>query len=109
MHSLHPENESTYHTPEPDRQPTTSTGEPGLLQDVAEELGVPTTFNLPPPRSQTSEREEQTTRELKEEEKTGLWALLAVVGSVWVVGSIIHRRSRSAKDVLKEVEVPHGH
>ena len=65
-------------------------GETGLWQDVVDELGLPTTFRLPDKEPEPSAQRGDLTRE----DKDALWALLAFIGVVWVVGSIVHKPPR---------------
>jgi hypothetical protein len=46
----------------------------------------------PPPEASETDF---TSRNLNEEERNGLWALMGLFGAVWILGSFVHRRRPS--------------
>jgi len=76
-----------------------------ILQDVADEIGVPTKWELTDsPRAGSgsvsnttgmpSSEEKEYSRKLDEDESRGLWVLAGLLASSWLLGKVVNRTLR---------------
>ncbi|RDX56730.1 hypothetical protein OH76DRAFT_1395849 [Lentinus brumalis] len=113
-HNLYSPSSSSESSPTSAPRPAPKTAVGQLLVDMADDLGVPTSFKLAgdvnehydvAAKTETSGAQEKTySRKLDADEKKGLWVLFGVFASSWIAASAFASTSEWVQKADKKVE-----
>ncbi|THH17811.1 hypothetical protein EW146_g3082 [Bondarzewia mesenterica] len=93
-------------------------GPKGILVDIAEDLGLPTTFplrpaaqaqkdlleGLPEETGTSTGQGKDYTRKLDRDEVRGVWLALGALAGAWVAGGLLRKESQFAEHAVEEHE-----
>jgi hypothetical protein len=100
-HNLHDAAEST-HTElslESTSKPPIPKAPNGFWRDIAEDIGIPASINLPRTTEKTRQEGGSTSEKLTPEESRGVWLLLGMLSGSWIIAGMVNKK---AEDQLKK-------
>jgi len=69
-----------------------------ILQDVADDIGVPTSWETGETAKMSSTKENDYSRPLDKDEVKGVWVLVGLLAGSWVLGGIVNSAPKKPVD-----------